>query len=440
MRSLGLPSVDSLMVGRRVYYGWSIVFGLAAVAMVANAMGGVNFGLFIRPMREDLGVGDSAFGWAQTARLIGSGVSGWFLGRLLDRHGARLPLAVAGAGTAVVMVGLAWLTQGWQMVALFFVSGFFGLQGGGSLYNTVTLARWFVRKRGKAMSIAAMGLPVGIFIFSPVTQLLIDGVGWRTTWLVLASGGGVIFLVALLIIRRQPQDMGLLPDGDGEDPAEPGSLSADGRQWTAVAEHAWTRDEAIRSAAFWRLSAAEGLMMLSMSSLSLFRIPFFQEQGVDPQIVAFALSVEAAASLCGGIPAGWAVDRFPPRFAAALAAALMVLSFLATMAVSADWHVFIAMMLFGIAAMAMAVTLGVIWPAYFGSENIGGIRGFSMPFILVLSGLGPPLTGMVRDASGTYMPAWIGGAIAMTICTLLFLTARKPEPRATRAGHSALDC
>jgi cyanate permease len=271
-----------------------------------------------------------------------------------------------------------------------------------------------------------MGIPAGIFIFSPLSQLLIDELGWRTAWLVLGlSGGAVIVAVALLVIRRDPRDMGLEPDG-----LAPGAVFDASTGTSHAAEYSWTREQAIRSPTFWRLVSADGLRMLSISTLGLFRIPFYIERGVDAQVVALALSAEAISSVFAAIPAGWAVDRFQPRYAAAISSSTMVLTFFVSMNVTEAWHVFAATMLFGVSAASFVVIQGAMWPSYFGGANIGGIRGFAMPFTLVLSGLGAPLTGMVKDETGSYTIAWTAGMIGMAVAALILLLTPKPGPPA----------
>jgi sugar phosphate permease len=187
---------------------------LCLASMLSMAMGGLSFGLFIKPMGDDLGLGRAWFGWAQTARQVTSAVSSPTVGQLIDRFGVRVLLPVASAVSALSLVGLAMLTEGWQMVALFGLMGLAGLTGGASLITSVPIAKWFVRQRGRAMAIATLGTPVGGVIFVPLTQVLIDTTGWRTAWLILAvAGAGLLIPLALIFLRRQPEDMGLLPDG-----------------------------------------------------------------------------------------------------------------------------------------------------------------------------------------------------------------------------------
>jgi len=413
----------------KLFYGWYIVMVLALLGTVSVGMGSINFGLFITPMREELGIKQSFFGMTQTARMVGFSMSGWLIGRILDQYGARIPLFIAGSFMGLAMAGLFYVQTGWQLVTLFFVKGLIGLEGaGGNLYQSVPLSRWFVRRRGRAMSMVFLGTPIGIFILSPLTQFVISTTGWRSAWLILGGGGCVLIMIlALLVIRKEPQSMGLQPDGgllDGGE-AEVDHLEDD----QSPVEYSWTRNQAVRTYPFWSLSTVMGLRMLCMSTMSLFRIPFYMEQGISPQLVAWALSAEAVVAAAIAIPAGWAADRFQPRFVATTSLCITIIAFLVTMNVSATWHVFLATMLFGAGAASFIVTQAAMWPSYFGGLNIGSIRGLAIPVATVLSGMGAPLTGVVKDTTGSYMPAWLVslGLLAIAMCIMAF-THKPKEP------------
>jgi MFS family permease len=414
-----------------IYYGWIIVAGLAAVGAVSTGMGGVNLGLFIKPMRDELGIGTSVFGWAQTARIIGFAASGWLIGRLIDKHGARMLLAAAGLLAGGAMFALANVQEGWQIVLVFFVVGATGIQGGGgSLFMSVPLANWFMRQRGKAMSLAFIGMPVGIFIFSPLSQLLIDEVGWRDTWLILGGGAAaIIVLVAILVVRRRPSDLGL--HIDGIDPASSFGAPIAGRHAAGFnADDSWSRSEALRSTVFWRLTAVDGLRMLAMSTIGVFRVPFFiDDQGIDAHIVALSLSAEAVFAVFVSLPTGWAVDRYQPRYIAAVSTVLMIGGFLLTMTASTVFLVFAATSVFGLGVASFIICQNAVWPAYFGHVHIGSIRGASTPLMLVFSAVGAPLTGMSRDWTGSFVYAWVVGTICLGFALALLLITPRPEGR-----------
>ena len=201
-----------------LYYGWVIVFVMAMSGAVSMAMGSLNFGLFIKPMGDTLGIGRSWFGWAQTSRQVSSSFTSPAVGWLIDRYGSRVMLPVAVIVTGCAMVGLAFMNDAndaWMMVVLFGIMGLVGLSGPGALVTSVPVLKWFVRERGRAISYMALGIPLGAMVFVPLTQIFIDMWGWKTAWIVLAAlGVGVIAPLAAIFVRRQPEDMGLLPDGD----------------------------------------------------------------------------------------------------------------------------------------------------------------------------------------------------------------------------------
>jgi MFS transporter, SP family, sugar:H+ symporter len=113
------------------FYGWVIVAAMGAVGALSMALGSLNFGLFVKPMGDDLGIGRATFGWAMSIRQVTSAASAPAVGGLLDRVGARILLAVAAVVTGAALVGLGFIADGWQLVLLFGVMGIVGMSGPG---------------------------------------------------------------------------------------------------------------------------------------------------------------------------------------------------------------------------------------------------------------------------------------------------------------------
>lgn len=406
---------------------------MAAISAVLTGMGGINAGLFIKPMSEDLGLSQATFGWAQSARMLGFGISGWLTGRLLDRHGARIPLALAGLLIGLTLVGLAYMQEGWHLIALYLVMGLSGLQGaGGNLYSRVTVSRWFVRKRGRALSLAFIGTPIGILVAPALSQFLIDEVGWRDAWLILGISGGLLVAgISLLVVRRQPEDLDLLPDGDTAELPDGTSRPAH------RPEDSWTREEAIRTSAFWRLASVDGFRMVSVATMGVFRVPFFIDRGLDPGIVALALSAEAFVGVPAAMITGNLADRLSARHVAAATTSIMVSAFVLTMLVNSVPVLFAATLLWSTAAASFNVSQTALWPRYFGSAHIGAISGLSMLMGLALGAIGAPLTGFIYDWTGGYEPAWYAATVGLAIATLIVLTTKRPVRRTPQQEPAA---
>jgi MFS family permease len=435
---------------RNVFYGWIVVAVMATVSALAMALGSLNFGLFIKPMGDELGVGRAVFGWAQSAVQFANALFAPTVGRLIDRFGVRYLLAAAALLTAAALIGLSFATEGWQVVAAFALVGVAGVSGGGSLLTSVPVTKWFVRERGRALAFLALGGPVGGLVFVPVTQLLIDGIGWRGAWVVLALvGAGLIVPLSIAFVRRQPEDLGLQPDGArapsgpaaesaadlaaAEAPAPPAAeAAASAAAARAVAEPAdersWTRAEALRSPTFWRLIAAFGLLALGTGSVALHRIPSFMDRGLDPRLISYATALDAGAAGLAGFTVGVLTRRFPARFLGA--AGFLTLAAASVLTILTDDHpmMFASMILFGLGIGSSFLMQSYVWAAYFGRVHLGAIRGAVLPLTLVFGGAGAPLAGYVRDATGSYLPAWIAAVLLMVVAaSVLALT---PPPRA----------
>ena len=398
----------------------------------STGLGTINFGLFIKPMGDQLGIGRASFGWALTARLMVGAAASPVVGRLIDRFGSRVLLAAAAAITGAALFGLAQITQAWQLVMLFSVTGIVGLGGPAALATTVPVAKWFVRRRGRAIGLLFMGIPVGGIIFLPLTQFLLDSVGWRSAWMILAAlGAGIIIPVSLLLVRRQPEDMGLLPDGASPLTDAPAFESQE--KQTSVSspleEDSWTLGEAVRSFTYWRLVFAFGLGMLAVSSVGLHRIPDFMDRGLDPRLVALATALDTVALGVTTFVLGFVVERVPVRFIAVLAYGSFATATFLTIIADSHLMLFLAMGTFGVGAGGQMLTQNYLWASYFGRQHLGSIRGAVLPVTLLIGGFGAPLAGYVRDSVGSYVPMWSVARGLMVIVACIFALTPPPKRR-----------
>ena len=386
-------------------------------------MGAGNFGLFVAPMSEELGIGNGWFGWALSARLLGFAASGPILGRLIDRYGSRAPLAIGGLLYGASALSLGLVESGWQMAGLTLFAGVTGFWGSSTLYLSIPIAKWFVRRRGRAMSLFFMGIPLGIGVASPLTQLLIDAVGWRAAWVVLGAAGGVtVAAISIAFVRNTPADLGLFPDGDSAEPGLPTANAQGGRP-----EHPWTVAEAMRTGAFWRISVAYGLLMAVMGSIGVFWVPFLRGLDVAPQVAALAFATQAFMQVASsGLVAPW-IDRAQPRYVAMAGFASVAAAMLVAANASTAWHGFAGALLAGAGLGAAMLMQTHIWPSYFGRRHIGAIRGAATPLTLAMTALGAPVLGVLFDATG-FSAGWLAAAAGLLAGLTLLLLSPKPSP------------
>ena len=408
----------------RLFYGWTIVAVMAASGAVSMAMGSLNFGLFIKPMGDDLGIGRASFGWAQTARHSASSVTSPIIGWLIDRFGSRVMLPVATLATGAAMVGLAYMSLPWHLIALFAVMGLVGMSGPGALVTSVPVLKWFVRERGRAIAFTSLGIPIGAVLFVPLTQFLIDGVGWQTAWVVLAIiGVAVIVPLSAVFVRRQPEDMGLLPDGA----ASPSTGDNGPRGREPADEVSWTVQEAIRTSTLWRLVVVFSAVHLATGTVALHRIAAFMDRGLDPTLISFATAFDAMCAGASTFVFGMLVRRVPARFLGGLGFSMLATASVMTVYATNLPIMFISMAIFGLGIGGMMFLQSFIWADYFGRESVGSIRGLVNPINLVVGGLGAPAAGYVRDITGSYDPAWWAGVALMTFAAVLTVVTPPPK-------------
>ena len=401
------------------FYGWRIVWVSAVANAMSMGLGLLNFGLFIQPMEADLAISRAEFGTAQSLRQVFGAFSSPWIGRLLDRHGVRFLLPLSTLVGCLCLALIAGIDAGWQLMVLFSLMGLVGLVGPGQLLTTVPVTKWFVALRPKAIAYMSLGVPFGAVLLMPLTQFLIDDIGWRTTWIVLAVMGIVVICPMCLVwMRRVPEDMGLRPDGldrsTGEHPDLP--VEAD-----------WTLKEARRTPVFWQLTFTMGMVAFAISTIALHRLPELIDKGIEPMYVGLAIAWDAVLAGVGMYLFGMAGHRIPVRYVGFVGFAMLSLGVILTIYVQGLFTLLIAMSVWGVGIGGMMYVSNLVWAEYFGREAVGAIRGFATPFTLLLGASGAPVAGYVFDQSGSYDSVWWGSAGLMFVCALVMGVSRKPE-------------
>jgi len=416
----------------RLFYGWVIVATLFVVNFATQATGTLNLGLFILPMGEDMGISRSLFGWLTTSRSLAGATSGPFIGHLVDRFGPRLLIPVSALVTGLCLIGMAASHHVWQLFLVFMLIGLVGLSSpSGGLLTSVPVAKWFVRKRGRALSLAALGMGIGAVVFVLITQLLIDTLEWRMAWVVLACISVALAAPsALVFLRRQPEDMGLRPDGDAETISR-----VDAVHLAGDAEAVWTVRQALRTRAFWMLTAWLVLGGFAMGG-GVHRIPYWTEMGFDAGLVALSFSGDAAGATVMILASGFLLDRFPARFVAAGALAGFAGAVVLMLVATSAFHMFASTLLFGLSVGVNMVCQTYIWASYFGRASLGSIRGVTLPATLVASAAGAPVFGYIYDFTGGYELAWQIAAGLYVVAMFVMLGARPPRARAADAPRA----
>jgi MFS family permease len=408
----------------RIFHGWWIV----VAAFVSHA---VNVGLmfyawsvFLTPLAAEFGGrGPVALGYS-FSQFAAAGY-GLVVGRLVDRRGAR---SVETFGACVMALGFFLLSQVRSLPALYLcLAGPVALGSTciGALPNNTAVARWFVVRRGRALGIATAGISAGGIVFAPLAQYLIAHVGWRAAYAVLATLVLVLVLPPVLaFMRRDPADLGLVPDGE---PAPTRrrtqeSLAAVEREL----EHSVRPDVAVRQASFWLLALAFGLTMAGLSGVLLYQIPLLIDRGMPATRASLVLGATAAMGVVGKLGFGALLDRFDQRRVAAVCFCLQAAGVLLLWQTRGEWLLACYVVLYGYAMGGNATLQASLVAEAFGRGHFGAISSRLVPFVVAAQAIGVPATGYLRDATGSFGPALGTIVVASLVAAAVVLQVRLP--------------
>lgn len=426
----------------RFFFGWYIVAaGLVTNLVMGAGLVGYVPGVFLEPMTEELG-------WTRTEFIIAfiggqfvMAFAGFAVGGLLDRHGGRTLMLWGTAVTVVTLFLTAEVQELWQWWLLRGLVQSAGIAVAGALVVNVALAKWFVTRRGRAIAIAAMGLSLAGVVVPNLLTPVVDEFGWRAGWRLLAVATAVLVLPAALVMRRQPEDHGLLPDGRVE--------GVGGDEAAAAREHddyvrSLTRSQALRTSAFWLMVVAFGLIGLNLLALATQAIPFLTDAGFERGTAALMLSLLALPGLLTRPLWGLAAERIAPRLlatAAFIAVGVGMLGVVAAARAGSTPLVAASFLTVGSGMAGFVPVQEVLWAALFGRRHLGAVRGVVLPFQLLFGAAGPLALSLYYDIAGSYdgiMVAMAGfAAVAAVLVQFVRDPTRGPAPPVREAVAEA---
>ncbi len=399
----------------KFFYGY-VILALCFANMIV--MRGVNgaFGVYYLALLEEFSWSRSDGATVASANFFVYAIASPLVGLAFDRFGPRLLMPF---GALLVGVGLVISSFASSLWELYVSYGIITALGQGALSfvgHNALISFWFVRRRATAIGIASMGQGVGALVMVPLTQLLIDQVGWRWTYVVT---GSLLLLVLVpanaLFQRRAPQDVGQFPDGDDAPPAEsPGRHSA-----KHAAQRDWTLGEAARSFPFWCITIGHLALGTALFLINTHVIAHFVAVGYKKLAASFYFGLIGFIRIGATIVWGSISDRLGRSEAYGVATLVTALGVGCMTAMTVDaplWLVYLAILLYGIGHSAGNPTYGAVIGDIFSGRKIGLIFGFLEISFGLGSAFGSWIGGYLFDATGSY--AWSFG-----VCLVCFIVS-----------------
>lgn len=408
----------------RFYYGWVIVATVALASFSQTAGTFPVLSVLLAPINSEFGWSRTTFTAATTAGTLAGGVVSLFVSRVIDRLGGRWILADALFLLGLSFVLTAFMQSLWQFYALQ-IMGRALTMGVVALVLQVIVPKWFIAKRGLAVSLAGLGGMIG----NTVTPLYVQRVLVLSDWRMAAFVAGVvIWLISVvpiaLFLRRQPEDMGLLPDGL----ATPSAVKSDSKTQSVVMEESFTLQEVLRFPAFYLLAASFTLLFMAGPVMGLHLLPFLQDKGLTADQGVLILATWSAAGAVGSLAAGVAVAKLGLQRSLTGAFVLMAAGFaglllLNTFAIGLLWGVYMGLLIGAIFTTLYQVTLA----GYFGRHSLGKINGAIWPVQMLANAFGPLAAAIAFDTLGDYNLVFLCCAGLLLACALMTSFARPPK-------------
>lgn len=412
-----LPAIGRAFPG--VFYGWVIVGGSALQSAVGVGVGFYTLTVLLDALVEQRGWSRDTVAGASTLYFLMSALSGTWVGRMVDRFGARRFIF---AGVLLMSAALIWIGRIREPEQLFLAYPAMGLGLallGGIPLNAI-IARWFVEKRALALSLSQTGVSVGGVVIVPFATWLFHAHGLEIGTLVLA----LLVLVGSLpvigfVLRFDPVGHGLAPDG--QDPAARVASRASQR-----AQRRWGTREVLRTSAFWTLAAVYSLVLFGQQGVLVHQLTYLRER-LSPGLASLAVATSPAMSIVGRLIAGQLADRIDKRSVVLGLGVIQCAGLFLLSASTGPVGLCAGSALFGLTIGSFFMMQALMVAELFGVASFGSVSGLLGLVVQTSGALGPfAIAWLSGRLSGGYPLVFTGLALSNLLAVALITRLRAP--------------
>jgi len=395
----------------KFFYGYIIVLAAFFIQMIAWGMF-ASYGVFFKPLTTEFGWTRAMTSGAFSVAMLVCGLLSIGIGRLTDRFGSRLIIVVCGFFLGLGYLLMSQVNTIWQLYL------FYGLMVGigvsaldVSLLSTV--ARWFVKKRGMMSGIVKVGTGIGMLIMPIVANWLISSYGWRTSYIIMGIIALVFVIAIAQLLRRDPEQMQQLPDG--EEKANAGSLN--------LADWGLSLREAIHTRQFWVICGIYFTIVFCAQALAVHIVSHAMDLGISPTNAASVLGAIGGVSIVGRLVMGSAGDRIGHKLAMTFCFLILVVALFWLQFAKELWMLYLFVVIYAIAHGGFFALISPMIAELFGIGSHGVIFGIVFFSGAVGGGIGSILAGYIFDVTGSYQLAFLifAGVSIIGLILCLFL-------------------
>jgi MFS family permease len=399
----------------RYFYGYHIVAaGFVIQAVSIGAM--FTFGVFFKEFQAEFEWSRTTISSASALAFLVMGAAGILAGRLNDRIGPKVLIVVSGLSLGLGYLLMSRMQSPWQLLILYGLMVGIGL----STHDVITLstvARWFVKRRGLMSGIVKVGTGIGQLIGPLFAAALIARFGWRSAYIVIGALVLIILVAVAQLLRRDPQMIGLLPDG-----ASPESL----RDHRDSEEKSVQFSQAIRSRQFWTICIAEFTIFFCLLTIVVHIVPHAMDIGLSAALAAGVLSTIGGVSMLGRILMGAWNDRIGGKRSLMICFSLLISSLVWLQFAGQAWMLFLFAVFYGFAHGGLFTVVSPTIAELFGIGSHGLLFGIVLFGGMIGGAIGPLLTGRIFDLTASYDAAFMVLTVSAVIGLILVGVQLRP--------------
>ena len=414
----------STATNRGVFYGWYIVGAVFFMAFVSIGFR-QSFGLFLPSWTEEF---DVSISFMSTVAFVGWMVNGLaqpVVGGLADRYGARVVAGVSVAVLGASTVAMALSFNIWMLA--FFYATLASFSNAGAMFTPITplIARWFVRRRGAALSFITAGGSAGAMLLVPFAAYLLQLSNWRVA---LGAIAGILLVLVLplvvVVVRSRPSAMGLRPDGDA-------ATMADGSQRPQVVDGPlavthWR--QAYRSAPMWQLTLTYVVCGVTTAVIAVHFVSFAKTEGITVTTAALAFALLSFTNMASVLIMGFFIsDRVQRKSALTVIYAVRGLGFLALLVMPSPAGLWVFAVIAGSSWLATVPQTSALAAEVYGVRNVGSITGMLTMVHMCAGAVAVLAAGFTFDYFGSYDPVWVVSVVMLGGASLMAWLVRERE-------------
>jgi MFS transporter, OFA family, oxalate/formate antiporter len=426
------------------FYGWVILFASTVGVLVSAPGQTMGVSTFTDYLLENIQIDRNQLSIAYMIGTIASSLILTFAGKMYDKYGARW---VGMAVSIILSLVLVLLSQSDRIIHLFisdnnsgFYVGFamavlmllfFGLRFSGqgvlTMISRNMLMKWFIARRGWVNGISSVFVALG-FSMAPLTfDMIIQGTSWRAAWLLMALFIGLFFTVfVFLLFRDNPEDLGMIPDGEVHGNKE--------HDVTIKAFKQFTLAEARKTASFWLFAIPLALYALYITGFTFHLVSIFENVGLSRDKALAIFIPISILSVVISLVGGYISDRIQLKYLLILILIGQMIALLSLGNLNDGLFYYGFIIGNGIVSGLYNILMAVTWPRFYGRKNLGRITGFIMALIVFASALGPILFSFSSSQLGSYSFAFFGLASIIFVIALLSFKANNPQDKLDSSG------